>query len=129
MLHVLTADDWYMKGGPFGAARMYGLVQEALAELQKKGRRARGAGVMDWALHGGADTREAMEYESRVNFRSRRLGGSAARESSESSVSGSLKFRVRFVEKPGKSGVRFVGKSGVRFVEFRYARRTRIQRT
>jgi hypothetical protein len=68
MLHVLTADDWYMKGGPFGAARMYGLVQEALAGLQKKGRRARGAGVMDWALHGGADTKELMEYESRVNF-------------------------------------------------------------
>jgi hypothetical protein len=36
--------------------------------LQRKGRRARGAGVMDWALHGAADTKELMEYESRVNF-------------------------------------------------------------
>ena len=68
MLHVVTADDWYMKGGPFGATRMYDLVQGALAELQRKGRRARGAGVMDWALHGGTDTKEVMEYESRVNF-------------------------------------------------------------
>src|SRR6185312_10784500 len=33
MLHVLTADDWYMRGGPFGAARMYELVQGALADL------------------------------------------------------------------------------------------------
>jgi len=68
MLHVVTADDWYMKGGPFGAARMYDLVQGTLAELQRKGRRARGAGVMDWVLHGGTDTKEVMEYESRVNF-------------------------------------------------------------
>jgi hypothetical protein len=121
MLHVLTADDWYMKGGPFGAARMYGLVQEALAELRKKGRRARGAGVMDWALHGGADTRELMEYESRVNFRSRRLGGSGKFR----------KFRVRFIEVPCQVRRKAwkVWKSGVRFVEFRYARRTRIQRT
>jgi hypothetical protein len=68
MLHVLLADDWYMKGGPFSAPRMYDLVQGALADLQKKGRRARGAGVMDWALRGGTDTRQLMEYESRVNF-------------------------------------------------------------
>ena len=67
-LHVLTADEWYMKGGPFGASRMYELVQGALAELERNGRRARGAGVMDWACHGGADTKELMEYESRVNF-------------------------------------------------------------
>ena len=68
MLHVLTADDWYMKGGSFGATRMYELVQGALAELERKGRRARGAGVMDWALNGGADPTELMEYESRANF-------------------------------------------------------------
>jgi hypothetical protein len=67
-LHVITADDWYMKGGAFSAGRMYTLVQEALADLQRKGRRARGAGAMDWALHGKADTRELMEYEARVNF-------------------------------------------------------------
>ena len=67
-LHVLTADDWYMKGGPFGATRMYELVQGALADLQRKGRRARGSGVMDWAFHGGAEPNELMVYESRVNF-------------------------------------------------------------
>jgi hypothetical protein len=67
-LHVIPADDWYLKGGPFGAARMYDLVQGALAELRRNGRRARGSGVMDWALHGGADMKELMEYESRVNF-------------------------------------------------------------
>jgi len=68
MLHVMPADDWYLKGGPFSATRMYELVQGALAELQRKGRRARGAGVMDWAVNGGVDTKELMEYESRVNF-------------------------------------------------------------
>lgn len=67
-LHVLTADEWYMKGGSFGATRMYELVQGALAELQRNGRRARGAGVMDWALDGAVDTKELMEYESRANF-------------------------------------------------------------
>ena len=68
LLHVIPADDWYLKGGPFGASRMYELVQGALADLEKKGRRARGAGVMDWALNGGADTKELLEYESRANF-------------------------------------------------------------
>jgi hypothetical protein len=68
LLHLLTADEWYMKGGPFGASRMYELVHGSLAELQRKGRRARGAGVMDWAVRGDVDTRELMEYESRVNF-------------------------------------------------------------
>lgn len=68
LLHVIPADDWYMKGGAFGASRMYELVQGALADLQRKGRRARGAGVMDWALNGGADRTELLEYESRANF-------------------------------------------------------------
>lgn len=67
-LHVIPADDWYLRGGPFGAQRMYTLVQEALADLQKQGRRARGAGVMDWAVDGRTDTRELLAYESRVNF-------------------------------------------------------------
>ncbi len=67
-LHVITADDWYMKGGSFSAGRMYALVQQALADLQRKGRRARGAGAMEWALQGAVDTRELMEYEARENF-------------------------------------------------------------
>lgn len=67
-LQVLTAEDTYMKGGRFGAHRMYEMLQGALAEAQRNGRRVRTSGVMDWALHGAAGTEELMEYESRVNF-------------------------------------------------------------
>jgi hypothetical protein len=67
-LQVLTAEDTYMKGGRFGAERMYELLQSALAEAQQSGRRVRTSGVMDWALNGAAGTEELMEYESRVNF-------------------------------------------------------------
>ena len=67
-LQVLTAEDTYMKGGRFGAHRMYEMLQGALAEAQRNGQRVRTSGVMDWALHGAAGTEELMEYESRVNF-------------------------------------------------------------
>ena len=67
-LQVLTAEDTYMKGGRFGAQRMYELLHGALADAHKHGRRVRTSGVMDWALHGAAGTEELMEYESRVNF-------------------------------------------------------------
>jgi hypothetical protein len=67
-LQVLTAEDTYMKGGRFGAQRMYEMLQGALADAHQKGRRVRTSGVMDWALHGAAGTEELMEYESRVNF-------------------------------------------------------------
>jgi MEDS: MEthanogen/methylotroph, DcmR Sensory domain len=67
-LHVLTAEDTYLKGGRFGSQRMYELLQTALAEAHEKGRRVRTSGVMDWSLRGAAGTEELMEYESRVNF-------------------------------------------------------------
>jgi len=67
-LQVLTAEDTYMKGGRFGAQRMYEMLQGALADAHRNGRRVRTSGVMDWALHGAAGTEELMEYESRVNF-------------------------------------------------------------
>jgi hypothetical protein len=67
-LQVLTAEDTYMKGGRFGAERMYELLHGALAEAHRKGHRVRTSGVMDWALHGHAGTEELMAYESRVNF-------------------------------------------------------------
>jgi hypothetical protein len=67
-LQVLTAEDTYIKGGRFGAERMYELLHGALAEAQRNGRRVRTSGVMDWALHGYAGTEELMEYEARVNF-------------------------------------------------------------
>jgi hypothetical protein len=67
-LQVLTAEDTYMKGGRFGATRMYELLQGALSDAHRKGHRVRTSGVMDWALHGAAGTEELMEYESRVNF-------------------------------------------------------------
>ena len=67
-LHVLTAEDTYLKGGRFGSQRMYELLQTALAEAHGKGRRVRASGVMDWTLQGAAGTEELMEYESRVNF-------------------------------------------------------------
>jgi hypothetical protein len=67
-LHALTADEWYMKDGRFGATRMYEMVQGALADLQKKGRRARGAGVMDWAMDRHVNVEDLLDYESRVNF-------------------------------------------------------------
>jgi len=67
-LQVLTAEDTYIRGGRFGATRMYELLHGALAEAHRKGRRVRTSGVMDWALHGAAGTEELMEYEARVNF-------------------------------------------------------------
>lgn len=67
-LQVLTAEETYMKGGRFGAQRMYELLQGALADAHRKNRRVRTSGVMDWALHGAAGTEELMEYEARVNF-------------------------------------------------------------
>jgi len=67
-LKVFTAEETYMKGGKFGAVRMYELLQGALADAKAKGHRVRTSGVMDWALHGAAGTEELMEYESRVNF-------------------------------------------------------------
>jgi hypothetical protein len=67
-LQVLTAEETYMKGGRFGAQRMYELLHGALADARRKGRRVRTSGVMDWALHGAAGTEELMDYESRVNF-------------------------------------------------------------
>ncbi|HXD47358.1 MAG TPA: MEDS domain-containing protein [Gemmatimonadaceae bacterium] len=67
-LAILTAEETYMKGGKFGAERMYEMLQGALAEAEQDGRRVRTSGVMDWALNGAAGTEELMEYESRVNF-------------------------------------------------------------
>jgi hypothetical protein len=67
-LQVLTAEDTYIKGGRFGAQRMYEMLQGALADAHRRGRRVRTSGVMDWALQGHAGTEELMEYESRVNF-------------------------------------------------------------
>lgn len=67
-LKVLTAEETYTKGGKFGSTRMYELLQGALADAHKKGRRVRTSGVMDWATRGAAGTEELMEYESRVNF-------------------------------------------------------------
>ncbi|HXT14331.1 MAG TPA: MEDS domain-containing protein [Gemmatimonadaceae bacterium] len=67
-LAVLTAEETYTKGGRFGAERMYELLQSALADADRNGRRVRTSGVMDWALNGAAGTEELMEYEARVNF-------------------------------------------------------------
>jgi hypothetical protein len=67
-LAVLTSEETYIKGGRFGAERMYEMLQSALADAERAGRRVRTSGVMDWALHGAAGTEELMEYESRVNF-------------------------------------------------------------
>lgn len=67
-LNVLTAEETYIKGGRFGATRMYEMLQGALADARSAGRRVRTSGVMDWALHRAAGTEELMEYESRVNF-------------------------------------------------------------
>jgi hypothetical protein len=67
-LAVLTAEETYVKGGRFGAERMYQLLQGALADAHQNGKRVRTSGVMDWALNGAAGTEELMEYESRVNF-------------------------------------------------------------
>ena len=67
-LQVLTAEDTYIKGGRFGAQRMYEMLQGALADAHRRGHRVRTSGVMDWALHGHAGTEELMDYESRVNF-------------------------------------------------------------
>src|SRR4051812_34007372 len=55
-LSVLTAEETYIRGGRFGAERMYALLQTALADAQRAGRRVRTSGVMDWALHGAAGT-------------------------------------------------------------------------
>ncbi|HEX4684562.1 MAG TPA: MEDS domain-containing protein [Gemmatimonadaceae bacterium] len=67
-LAVLTAEETYIKGGRFGAQRMYDMLQGALADAERSGRRVRTSGVMDWALHGAAGVEELMEYESKVNF-------------------------------------------------------------
>jgi hypothetical protein len=67
-LRVLTSEETYMKGGRFGAQRMYEMLQSALADAHADDKRVRTSGVMDWALNGAAGTEELMDYEARVNF-------------------------------------------------------------
>lgn len=67
-LRVLTAEDTYTLGGRFEGQRMYDLLQHALANAKRHGRKVRTSGVMDWSAHGevpGAE--ELMGYEAKVN--------------------------------------------------------------
>ena len=64
---VLTAEDTYTAGGRFEATRMYELLQSALVDAKRHGRRVRTSGVMDWSNAGTPGTEELMEYEARVN--------------------------------------------------------------
>jgi hypothetical protein len=66
-LKVLTAEDTYTAGGRFEAERMYTLLQGALADAKRAGRRVRTSGVMDWSSAGHPGTQELMAYESKVN--------------------------------------------------------------
>lgn len=66
-LKVLTSEETYTKGGRFGAERMYEMLQGALADAKRSGRKVRTSGVMDWATRGHAGTEELMDYEARVN--------------------------------------------------------------
>ena len=66
-LRVFASEDTYTLGGRFAAGRMYDTLQSALAEAQRAGHRARGAGVMEWSARGYPGTEELMEYEARVN--------------------------------------------------------------
>lgn len=67
-LQLLTTEDTYVKGGSFGAQRMYEMLQAMLADAHQRGHRVRAAGDMDWALHGAPGSGELMEYEARVNL-------------------------------------------------------------
>lgn len=64
---VLSAEETYTSGGRFAADRMYDLLQNALAQGKKAGKRVRTSGVMDWASRGHPGTEELMDYEARVN--------------------------------------------------------------
>lgn len=64
---VLTSEDTYTAGGRFDAQRMYDLLQSALANAKRHGRRVRTSGVMDWSRRGTPGTEKLMEYEAKVN--------------------------------------------------------------
>jgi len=67
-LKVLSADETYLKGGFFGAKKMYALVEEALINSKKAGYDSiRACGDMTWALRSVAGTDELIEYEARLN--------------------------------------------------------------
>ena len=66
-LKVFTAENTYTAGGQFEATRMYDLLQGALADAKRKGRRVRTSGVMDWSAKGAPGTEQLMDYEARVN--------------------------------------------------------------
>jgi hypothetical protein len=67
VLKVFTAENTYTAGGRFEATRMYDLLQGALADAKRSGRRVRTSGVMDWSSRGAPGTEELMDYEARVN--------------------------------------------------------------
>jgi hypothetical protein len=67
LLKVFTAETTYTADGKFDATRMYDLLQGALADAKRKGRRVRTSGVMDWSARGAPGTEQLMDYESRVN--------------------------------------------------------------
>jgi hypothetical protein len=67
VLKVLTAENTYTADGRFDAQRMYDLLQGALADAKRNGRRVRTSGVMDWSARGAPGTEQLMDYESRVN--------------------------------------------------------------
>ena len=66
-LKVLTAENTYTAGGSFDSQRMYDLLQGALADAKRNGRRVRTSGVMDWSAKGAPGTDQLMDYEARVN--------------------------------------------------------------
>ena len=66
-LKVYASEETYTTGGNFAAERMYDLLQGALADAQREGRRVRTSGVMDWAYRGHAGTEQLIGYEARVN--------------------------------------------------------------
>jgi hypothetical protein len=66
-LKVFTAETTYTADGRFDAQRMYDLLQGALADAKRSGRRVRTSGVMDWSSRGAPGTDQLMDYESRVN--------------------------------------------------------------
>ena len=67
-LKVLASEQTYLEGGCFVVERMYGMLEEAVAEAENSDfKRVRTLGDMEWARKNCDGTEELIVYEARVN--------------------------------------------------------------
>lgn len=66
-LRVVASEETYLQDGVFEVERMYRMIEAALTDAGREGKRVRTCGDMSWALRDMPGTDELMQYESRVN--------------------------------------------------------------